>query len=76
MFAYFASGRGIAYVYHTLLEPAFKEHEPAIDRFLANIKSSAGQGAKGGIGWIWEYVRNLLGVSVLVACNRDGVRGV
>lgn len=65
MFAYFASGRGVDYIYHMVLEPMFKEHEPAIDSFIANLKSRAGEGAKGGIGWVWEYVRNLLGVSAL-----------
>lgn len=63
MFAYFASGRGIDYVYHTLLAPLFREHEPAIDAFLANLKARAGEGARGSVGWVWDAGRKAMGVS-------------
>lgn len=63
IFAYFASGRGIDYVYHTFLEPLFREHEPQIDSFIANLKARAGEGAKGSIGWVWDTGRKAMGVS-------------
>lgn len=63
VFAYFASGRGIGYVYHTLLEPLFREHEPQIDAFIANLKARAGEGARGSVGWVWDTGRKAMGVS-------------
>lgn len=50
-------------MYHTLLEPLFREHEPQIDSFLANLKARAGEGAKGSIGWVWDTGRKAMGVS-------------
>lgn len=67
VFLYLALGsRGTPYVYNTILAPLFAEHEPAIDEFIAGIRGQAGSQARGTFGWLYDFIRRQLGVSIAI----------
>ncbi|BEI90987.1 uncharacterized protein CcaverHIS019_0310570 [Cutaneotrichosporon cavernicola] len=62
VFLYLAiSSTGTPYMYNAFLAPLFAEHEPMIDEFIGSIRGQAGAHARGGVGWVYERVRAMLG---------------
>lgn len=72
MFLYLAiSATGTPYVYNSFLAPMFAEHEPVIDEFIGGVRGQAGAHARGGLGWVFERIRAMLGVSCPGAAGAD-----
>jgi hypothetical protein len=58
-------------VYNNFLAPLFAEHEPAIDEFIGGVRGQAGAHARGGLGWLYERIRTMLGVSSKIQAGAD-----
>ncbi|KLT41161.1 hypothetical protein CC85DRAFT_286721 [Cutaneotrichosporon oleaginosum] len=64
VFLYLAiSSTGTPYVYNNFLAPLFAEHEPAIDEFIGSVRGQAGAHTRSGLGWVYERVRAMLGLT-------------
>jgi len=53
---------GSSYIYQNHLAPFFHEHEADIDAFLYSLRTRATTALAGGLGWLWDRVREQLNV--------------
>lgn len=70
VFLYLAQpGNRIApYLYCNILAPLFAENEGEIDAFLGSLSGRASTHARGGLWWVWDQLRRVLGVSTPSRC--------